>query len=154
MQRPVGAVMAKMLRLSPAELATHQAWKDREAGNEAAKPLRLTRPVEPESSVLTTVLKALLMHRRVAFAHRMNAGAGKFLYPDGSTSQFIRFGFAGMADISGQTVDGKRLEVEVKAAGKDPTADQIAFLERVNRHGGIGFVARGVADVIRELGPA
>jgi hypothetical protein len=144
----------------------HAEWKDREAQraipvvgecNAQDKPrpaLKLTRPEIPEAAVLDAVLKALDAHPKVAWAARMNSGAGKFQYPDGSTSQFLRFGFKGMSDVLGMTTDhygGRLLAIEVKRPTGRATADQVAFLETVRRNGGIAFIARSVDDVLREL---
>ena len=84
----------------------------------------------------------------------MNSGAGKFQYPDGSTSQFMRFGFKGMSDILGMTTDhygGRLLAIECKRPSGRATADQVAFLETVRRNGGIAFIARSADDVLQEL---
>jgi len=153
----------------------HAAWKAREARLEAArqceelnraipvvgecnaqdKPrptLKLTRPEPPEAAVLDAVLKTLRLHRRVAWCERMNSGAGRFMHPDGSTSQFIRFGFVGMSDILGQLRCGRFLAVECKRPSQHPTAEQQQFIDTVNAHGGVGFVARSADDVITQLG--
>ena len=133
---------------------TEEQYQERLAKqNPAGKAFRLTRPVEPESSVLSGVLKVLQLHRRVAFAARMNSGAGRFMYPDGSTSQFLRFGFKGMSDILGLLVDGRFLAVECKRAGEKLTDEQQAFFELVRNNNAVAIVAYGIDDVIRELGP-
>ena len=142
--------MTRVLRMSEEQ---HNAWKAKEAARDAANEprpkLKLTSPVVPESAVLDACLKALRLHRKVGWVARMNSG---MLYD--RTGRPVFFGFPGLSDIVGQTVTGRFLAVECKAEGKFPTPDQIAFLERVNRHGGIGFVARGIDDVQRELAAA
>lgn len=120
----------------------------------SSAPFKLTAPRPLESDVQPDVLRALLNHPKVAWAARMNAGAGRFVYPNGETSRFIRFGFPGMSDIFLQLIDGRFGACEVKRPGEDPDDDQQAFLDRVNRHGGLGFVARSAADVYRELAAA
>lgn len=136
----------------------HAAWKARQAREYADQraaeanvsfDVPIAQPSEratPESAVLAAVLKALALHPRVAWAHRMNVGA--FRNPQG---QYVRVGFAGCSDIIGQTVDGRFLAVEVKRPGGKPTAEQIAFLGRVSRAGGVAFVAWSVDDVARGL---
>jgi hypothetical protein len=103
-------------------------------------------PVLLESQVLPAVLEALRIHPRVAWVDRMNVGGHEI---DG---RYIRFGLPGMADITGQMKDGRRLEVEVKRPGGKPTLEQVAYLALINRHHGVAFVATGVDDVMRELG--
>jgi Holliday junction resolvase len=56
----------------------------------------------------------------------------------------------GVSDIIG-IYRGKFLAIEVKTERGKLTDAQRAFLDRVNREGGIAFVARSVEDVIREL---
>ena len=86
----------------------------------------------------------------VAFAFRANAGG-----MTDARGQYVKFGFKGMADITGMLKGGRRLEVECKRPGKLPTAEQNAFLFRVNDGGGFGcwvdsverldFLLRGLA---------
>lgn len=98
-----------------------------------------------ERAVLAAVIKALALHPRVAWAHRLNVGA----FRDGD--RFIRVGFVGCSDIIGQMTDGRFLAVEVKRPGGKPTEAQVEFLGRVARAGGVAFVAWGVDDVRRGL---
>lgn len=56
----------------------------------------------------------------------------------------------GVADILG-IYKGKFLAIEVKSKRGVPTEEQLAFLEDVNRHNGIGFVARSLTDVSERL---
>jgi hypothetical protein len=77
----------------------------------------------------------------------MNSGAGKFLYPNGQTSQFMRFGFPGMPDILGQLKDGRLLAVEVKRPSGNVSAEQRDFIDRARKDGALAFVARSVDDV-------
>lgn len=147
--RPLQVLRVKSLRMTPEEL---DAYRAREAAREGSNvdnqrpPLKLTKPEIPEAAVLDVVLKALRLHRKVAWCNRMNTGALK-----DATGRPVHFGFVGLSDVIGQTVSGRFLAVEVKRAGKFPTPDQVAFLERVQRHGGVAFVARGVVDVMREM---
>lgn len=48
---------------------------------------------------------------------------------------------------------GMFVAIEVKAPGKNPTPEQMKFLDGVNSAGGWGFVARSLADVIGTLRP-
>lgn len=140
-----------MFRMTEEE---HQAWKDRQvapAESALRKAIKLTRPTIPESAVLDAVLKTLLLHPKVKLAWRVNSGAGKFLYPDGSTSQFMRFGFPGCPDIHGVMHGGRALFVECKRRGEKPTDDQAAFLAKMKSAGAVAFVAYLSDDVMREL---
>lgn len=121
------------------------------------KKLKLT--AEPkEAAILASILQALNFYPSVAWFVRANAAAGKLIYPDGSTSQFMRFGFPGCSDIIGQMKPRSRgypgawLAIECKRLGEYPTDKQQAFLDRVNANGGMGFVARSVDDLKQHLG--
>ena len=101
----------------------------------------------PEGDALREVLMALAAHPSVAWAYRQNSGAAKV------GSRFIRFGWPGCPDVLGQLKDGRLLGVEVKAPKGRPSPEQTLFLERINAAGGVGFIARDLRDVVRELGP-
>lgn len=135
----------------------HAEWREKEVRRELdeaktiGKPLRLEPSVEPESSVLSNVLTALLNHPKVAKVWRQNTGAGQFVYPGGEKSRFLRFGFKGSPDIHGYLRGGRACYCEVKRLGEELTPEQAAFLENAREAGCIAFVARGVDDVFREL---
>ncbi len=57
----------------------------------------------------------------------------------------------GVSDILG-CFEGKLLAIEVKVPGREPSPDQLQFIDGVNHYGGIGFVAHSVEDVIEKLG--
>jgi len=100
---------------------------------------------KPEAAALAEVLKALRAHPAVAWVERMNTGAARI------GNRFVKFGFTGCPDVLGQLRDGRLLGVEVKAAKGRVSAEQSIMLERINGHGGIGFVARDCRDVFAAL---
>ena len=98
-----------------------------------------------EGAALVEVLKALRANPAVAWCERQNSGAAKV------GNRFIRFGWTGCADVLGQLTDGRFLAVEVKGPTGRLRPEQTLFLERVNQAGGLGFMARDLRDVLREL---
>lgn len=56
-----------------------------------------------------------------------------------------------LADVLGQLKDGRLLGVEVKSPTGRLRPEQAAFLETIRAAGGVGFVARDLRDVRREL---
>lgn len=102
-----------------------------------------------ERDTMPAILLALRLHPKVAWAERVNTGGA--WYGEGEKRQFVRFGWDGMSDLTGQMKDGRRLECEAKASDGKPTPEQLAYLELVRSHGGVAFWARSVHDVIREL---
>jgi hypothetical protein len=113
-------------------------------------PFRLKRPEPSEAQVMRAVLQALAMHPRVAWAHRMNSGAGK-VQRAGGVSQFMRWGFPGCPDVLGQLRDGRTLACEVKKPSGKTSPEQEAFLKCVRANGGVALVARSVDDVMEAL---
>lgn len=116
-----------------------------------------TKPLVPgrtEAQVLAQVLDAL---RTFGIdAGRQNTGAG--VNPRGQT---IRFGTPGNSDISGMLPDGRKLDIEVKREGFDPSKlrgekrehfeRQLSRLRKTNEQGGVGFWvddAKELAEVI------
>ena len=90
------------------------------------------------------------------FSWRNNTGSMMATYK--GKVRRIRFGFRGVSDILGIAplshglAPGRFFAIEVKRAGKTPTADQQAFLDAVKREGGIAIVARSLKDVQEILG--
>lgn len=102
-----------------------------------------------EAEVLRAVLRVLTLHPKVAFAYRSNSGA--VAYGEGARRRYVKFGVRGLPDITGMLRDGRALYVECKREGETPSADQAAFLDRINVSGGVGILARSVDDVISAL---
>ncbi len=98
-----------------------------------------------EAAALSEVLKALRGHAAVAWAQRQNTGAAKV------GGRFVRFGWKGCSDILGMMRDGRLLACEVKAPKGKLRAEQAEFLSLVQKHGGVGFVARNCLDVANGL---
>ncbi len=103
-----------------------------------------------ERDVQSAVLTYLKLCQSVAWAQRMNTGQATFETTHGR--RHVRFAFVGCADIIGQLKNGRFLAIEVKRPGGKPTPDQQAFIDMVNRHGGVAFVADCVATVEAVLG--
>ena len=101
----------------------------------------------PEREVMPAVMGYLAGHPKVAWVSRINVGGS---YYGGST--YVRHGEPGMSDITGQLVDGRRLECEIKASDGTVSAEQQAWIDRVNLYGGVAFAAWSIDDVIRVLG--
>ncbi len=121
------------------------------------KMMKLTRPDPREAPILASVLKALNFYPNVEWFERMNTGAYVVAGEGNKKRRFVRFGFKGLSDIIGQLKPrragepGAWLAIECKRAGEDPSEDQQAFLDRVNKNGGVGFVARNIDDLKQHL---
>jgi hypothetical protein len=111
----------------------------------------VSAPVPPERDVLAAVLAAVVLHRGVGWAVRMNTGMAEFPDPKGGKPRRVRFAFKGCSDILGQMKSGRFLAIEVKRPGKKPTADQLEFLDRVDSWGGVACWCDNAADAVRFL---
>ena len=123
--------------------------QDTERSLAARRPrLRIARPAtihRSERQVLRDCLDLLLISPEVAFAWRQNTGAARL------ENRHVRFSFRGCSDILGMLANGRFLAVECKATGERATADQQAFLDRVNKHGGLGICVDDPARLARAL---
>ena len=64
---------------------------------------------------------------------------------------FIPLGQTGVSDILGILPDGRFLAIEVKKPKGKATPNQIEFLDNINKHKGLGFIAVTVEDVQKIL---
>ncbi len=62
---------------------------------------------------------------------------------------FIPIGLKGKSDILG-IYEGKFLAIEVKRPNGIVSEDQAYFIERINKEGGIAFIATCLEDVIEK----
>jgi VRR-NUC domain len=60
-------------------------------------------------------------------------------------------GLKGVSDILGILPGGRLLAVECKRPGGKPTAEQQAFLDEVNRRGGLAVCVHAVGELIDDL---
>ena len=61
------------------------------------------------------------------------------------------FAINGTSDILGILPTGKFLAIEVKSKTGRASPEQIKFINTINDHGGIAFIARSVDDVMEKL---
>ena len=99
---------------------------------------------EPTESEIQTAI----LHRfaTVEWCRLWRVNSGQFLTPDGK--RYVKaVQFRGHSDLCGILPGGRFWAIEVKNATGRVTPEQRAFLDMVNAQGGLGFVARSVADV-------
>lgn len=117
-------------------------------------PPKLRELEVPEKATQAAILRYLPL--RHVFAWRQNQGAMRMPneptpYGARRRDRFVKFaGVDGISDIIG-IYKGRFLAIEVKRIGNKPTDDQRAFLERVDKEGGIAIVAYSVDDVVSAL---
>ncbi len=117
---------------------------------------RRTLPYK-EQDLLKVVLEFLELDERIAWAKRMNTGAAVGYYEDKlgrKRRRFVRYGFKGLSDILGQAADGRLIAFETKRPGETASDDQLAFIELVNRFGGIAGVVYSLDEVLKLLDQA
>lgn len=126
-----------------AAVRAKQAGADKPAGLAACA--KVARLFGSEADILKAVLATLELHPKVGWAARANSGLFEV------QGRYVRAGWKGCSDVVGQLKDGRWLACETKSATGRLTADQQLFLDTVNQHGGLAFVARSVDDVMRAL---
>ena len=95
-----------------------------------------------EQAIQKQILKALPLHKNVAWLERINVGKvfiGK---------RFVTFGFKGCSDLVGQMKDGRFLAIEVKKPRGKTTKEQRKFIELVQTNGGVSGIARSIDDAL------
>ncbi len=102
------------------------------------------KPLDPENDVKKACLEFLLAFGFLAW--RQNTGAMKFKAQDGH-DRFVRFGFKGLSDICCILPGGRFLAVETKRQDNRASEAQKAFLQDVERMGGISVLAYSVDDL-------
>lgn len=126
-------------------------------------PSGYVSPTSLERDIQPRILDALRKHPKIAWAARQNTAAGflidaKLYYKlvevgaiQRHQARFIRFGWPGQLDNTGQMKDGRRLDVETKTLAGKLREEQEATIAGVRGAGGVAFVARCAADVFREI---
>ena len=94
-----------------------------------------------ESDLLRSIMERLALIPGL-LAWRQNTGVAK------AHGFRIRFGLVGSGDITGVLPGGRRLEIEVKTPTGRVSPEQIAFGERINKAGGLWFVARSADEAV------
>ncbi len=159
------------MRWTDSDLAALQARQrasgDRGAATVAPQVRKAAQraPRVAERDIQAAALELLQAHPAVAWAARINTGAG-FLVPAGIWrrllageraqaiwARFVRFAFPGCPDVLGMLRGGRFLACEIKARDGRVSDDQARFLALVGRWGGLALVVRDVgelADALRE----
>lgn len=99
----------------------------------------------PKESDIQKAILQLLLAKRI-FVWRQNTGTVEV------EDRYVSFGARGTSDILGIYPGGRFLAIEVKRpkTGK-LSPEQVTFLQKVRKNGGIAMVADSVADVERLL---
>lgn len=116
--------------------------------------VKLTKTLRTEAEVLAAVLDAArILGLDLA---RQNTGAG--VNPSGKS---VRFGRPGNSDLTGTLPDGRRLDLEIKREGFDPTklrgaklahfGRQLERLKKTNDLGGVAFWTDDAAQCLEWL---
>jgi hypothetical protein len=114
------------------------------------KGLPRKNPVPLEKEVQRDILDWL--ERVGVLCWRSNSGTMTAPATATTARRFVKFsGAEGLSDISMVLPGGRAGFCEVKRPGNNPTEKQQGFIDRVNRQGGVAFVARSVLDVQRAL---
>ena len=78
----------------------------------------------------------------------LRTNAGTYYTKDGVA---VKIGFPGLSDLVGILPDGRFFACEVKVPGQRPRENQLAFLEAINKRGGIGIWATSPTEALTKL---
>lgn len=78
----------------------------------------------------------------------LRTNAGTYYTKDGVA---VKIGFPGLSDLVGILPGGRFFACEVKVPGQRPRDNQLAFLEAVNKRGGIGIWATSPEEAVEKL---
>jgi predicted TIM-barrel fold metal-dependent hydrolase len=98
-----------------------------------------------ETDTTNRTLLALQMRWPKGLFYRRNVGAA--ILPSG---RFVRFGYAGMADIAG-VVDSISVEVETKTGDERQRKEQRGWQAAVERAGGVYVLARTPEEAVEQV---
>ena len=118
------ATLAKKMAAKSQPLATKHLL-------DGSHPTKKPKTSLSESKVQAACIDLLDKHPNVVKWWRQNTGSAKM------GGRFVKFSFKGASDLMGVLRGGRFLAVEVKATGKAPSLEQIAFLDAVNAAGGL-----------------
>lgn len=106
--------------------------------------MRIRARQEEHAQLVNAILIRLRYEPRVAWIVRQNTGT--FLSLDGKRR--VRCGYKGQLDMVGQLKGGKMLAIEAKTGLSQPSKDQRATIETINKAGGLAIVARSVQQAV------
>lgn len=97
--------------------------------------------------------ESVIMHQvQVALSQAgcivLRTNAGTYYTKDGVA---VKIGFPGLSDLVGILPDGRFFACEVKVPGQKPRENQFAFLEAINKRGGIGIWATSPSEALKKL---
>lgn len=101
---------------------------------------------ETEQQIKKAIADYLRIKKYIVINHR-NVGIKK---PNGS---FIPLpaGEKGISDLLACSPEGRFIAIEVKRPGGTVSPDQREFIERINKKGGLAFVAYSIDDAMAKI---
>lgn len=78
----------------------------------------------------------------------LRTNAGTYYTKDGVA---VKIGFPGLSDLVGILPNGKFFACEVKVPGQKPRDNQLAFLDAINKRGGVGIWATSPSEALTKL---
>ena len=98
-----------------------------------------------ERAIQSEILLAVQQEWPTGVVYRRNVGAML-----DSRGKMVRFGLPGQADIA-CIIEGRAIEVEVKAPGKKQTEDQRNWQKAVERAGGVYVLAYSKDEALHKI---
>lgn len=111
------------------------------------KARRLKEPPAARVPLEREVQAAIVHYLRTLGLHVERRNVGMVPVGAASAGKFRASAEKGASDLLVILPGGRFCAIEVKRPGGKPSPAQVAYLERVNRAGGLGFVATSAAEV-------
>ena len=110
--------------------------------------IKAKKKQKPEKQIQNEILEWL--EKKGFFCWRNN-NIGLFDVYTGKFRRKGKYQVLGVSDILGLMKDGRLIAIEVKSRIGRITENQQNFLDKVNENGGVGFLARSIEDVEKNL---
>ncbi len=101
-----------------------------------------------ETERVRNIIKVLEYHPFVAKIWRQNSGK-VFVKGSGGKTYPIQLAPKYSGDITGMTIDGRRIEIEVKDDGEFPSEGQANWIHFVNQNGGVAGWCRTMEEAVK-----
>jgi len=101
---------------------------------------------EKEQDIQRAIIEYLRLKRFVVFKHHSTGSTVRE-----NKAVFFRYGDKGISDLIACSPTGRFVAVEVKKKGGRATPEQLEFLRKVRKAGGIGILAFSIDDVMAQI---
>lgn len=122
-----------------------------EVKDRVARGPRGRSDVPLEKDIQKAIIAFLSAHPKISIYGRFNSGAAVSGDAKGGTRYTWFNSIKGFPDIHAMLKGGRAVYIEVKRPGGKVTPDQQRFIDKVEAHGAVAFIAYSVDDVLKHF---